>query len=114
MEINKEMLIAEFARQIDFANFTESKHTVPFRKEFLEYALTLISELTEENERLTRHTKMHDEIIADTVREMVERIQKEAIGVSLLSHPPKFMLQISQDVLLQIEEEMIGETKCGT
>lgn len=46
-------------------------------------ALTIIKELTEENERLTRHTKMHDEIVAetksDTVRKMHSEIRKRCM-----------------------------------
>ena len=42
MNVNREMLEAEFKRQLDFANFIGTNQTAPFRKEFLEYALTLI------------------------------------------------------------------------
>lgn len=110
MEINKEMLIAEFARQIDFANFMESNHTAPFRKKFLEYALTLIAELTAENERLTRHTKMHDEIIADTVREMQARLTTLFANDENLEYIEVDAEYINEQIN-QIANEMIGETK---
>jgi hypothetical protein len=91
-ELNKEMLEAEFLMQLNFAEFTDSKLTSPMRKEFLEYALSLIKELTEANDRLkgtiSRLGKNNDELArvlplakkeiqADTVREMQERIRLE-------------------------------------
>lgn len=75
MEITKEMLIAEFARQIDFANFMESNHTAPFRKAFLEYALTLIRELTEENERLRAERDTLDILVKDLKFRLVEAMK---------------------------------------
>ena len=66
-----------------------------------EKALSLIKELTEENERLR----------ADTVRKMLERIKEDAISVSLLSNPPKFMLEIREDALDQIAKEMLEGEK---
>ena len=124
MEITKEMLIAEFARQIDFAKFVESKQTSPFRKEFLEYALTLIQELTEENARLKRSYQIAVQDNADTcqllfkaedeikrvrtytVKEMARRLknaQERQDGML-------FDL-VSFATIDQIAQEMIGETK---
>ena len=100
MEINKEMLIAEFARQIDFANFMEVNHTAPFRKEFLEYALTLISELTEENERMR----------AATVREMQERLTSFFANDENLEYIEVDAEYINEQID-QIANEMLGETK---
>jgi hypothetical protein len=40
---------------------------------------------------------------------MLERIKEDAISVSLLSNPPKCMLEIREDALDQIAKEMIGE-----
>ena len=128
MEINKEMLIAEFARQIDFANFTESNHTAPFRKEFLEYALALIKELTAENERLhascteltqccmkleTLHKiecKRVDTIKAATVREMQERLTSFFANDENLEYIEVDAEYINEQID-QIAEEMIGEKK---
>lgn len=66
MEITKEMLIAEFKRQIDFAKFVDSKQTSPFRAEFLEYALKIIQELTKENARLKKSYQIAVQDNADT------------------------------------------------
>lgn len=124
MNINREMLIAEFKRQIDFSNFVESNYTASFRKEFLEYALTLIQELTEENERLKKSYRLAvrgnaetcnmlfkaedevKEIRAKTVREMARRLknaQERQDGIA-------FDL-VSFETIDRIEKEMIGEKK---
>lgn len=47
-----------------------------------------------------------DKIKADTVRKMLKRIKEDAISVSLLSNPPKFMLEIWEDALDQIAKEL--------
>lgn len=66
MEITKEMLIAEFSRQIDFAKFVESKHTAPFRKEFLEFAIQYMLDLEDENKRLRKSYQIAVQDNADT------------------------------------------------
>jgi hypothetical protein len=47
----------------------------------------------------------------DTVRKMLQRIKEDAVAVSLLSNPPKFMLEIREDALDQIAKEVLGESK---
>ena len=87
-------------------------------------ALALINQLAEENERLNTSctaliqccTKLEtlykieckrvDTVRADTVREMLQRIKDDAASISLLSNPPKFMLEIREDALDQIAKEM--------
>jgi hypothetical protein len=48
---------------------------------------------------------------ADTVRKMLQRIKEDAVSVSLLSNPPKFMLEIREDALDQIAKEMLEGEK---
>jgi hypothetical protein len=98
-------------------------------------ALALINQLTEENERLrgerakffeykhgtlvrnalvlTKNKKEFDDfcgaIKADTVREMLQRIKDDAASISLLSNPPKFMLEIREDALDQIAKEILED-----
>ena len=43
---------------------------------------------------------------ADTVKKTLQRIKEDAIAVSLLSNPPKFMLEIREDALDQIAKEL--------
>lgn len=82
-------------------------------------ALALIRELTEENERLRAEVSVKKKLLdkceerfssikADTVRKMLQRIKEDALSVSLLSNPPKFMLEISEDALDQIAKELGG------
>lgn len=66
MEITKEMLIAEFKRQIDFAKFVESQHTSPFRTEFLHFAIQYILDLEDENKRLRKSYRIAVQDNADT------------------------------------------------
>lgn len=102
-----------------------------FNHEILADALALINQLTEENERLRAENETlkiatndqyahlcdcHDNIAemlrekeADTVREMLQRIKDDAASISLLSNPPKFMLEIREDALDQIAKELEGE-----
>ena len=64
-------------------------------------ALALIKELTDEVAKAE----------ADTVRKMHKRIKEDAISVSLLSNPPKFMLEIREDALDQIAKDMAEGTE---
>ena len=127
MEITKEMLIAEFARQIDFANFMESNHTAPFRKEFLEFAIQYILNFEDENNRLRKSYriavqdnaetcqllfKAEDEvkqIKTRTVMEMARRLNAEAITIQ--DHTGKLGSVVLVGTIDQIAQEMIGETK---
>ena len=102
-----------------------------FNHEILADSLALIHQLTEENERLNTSctaliqccTKLEtlykieckrvDTVRADTVREMLQRIKDDAASISLLSNPPKFMLEIREDALDQIAKEM-EEGVCDT
>ena len=133
MEITKEMLIEEFKRQIDFANFIESQHTTPFRKEFLEFAIQYILDFEDENNRLRKSYqiavqdnaetcrllfKAEDEvkeIRAKTVREMQKRLieyYSSSIYRPTQKHPTKHtMIEHLFYVIDQIAEEMIGETR---
>lgn len=81
-------------------------------------ALSLVKELTEENERLREENdELCDNIACleidkenaerRTVRQMKERIKEEAKSIYLLSDPPKIMLKIREDVLDQIAKEMV-------
>ena len=56
---------------------------------------------------LNEETAIKAKIKADTVRKMLQRIKQDAIAVSLLSNPPKFMLEIREDALDQIAKEML-------
>lgn len=127
MEITKEMLIAEFARQIDFANFMESNHTTPFRKEFLEFAIQYILNFEDENNRLRKSYRLAvqdnadtcellfkaedeiKEIRAKTVREMARRLNAEAITIQ--DHTGKLGSVVLVGTIDQIAQEMIGETR---
>lgn len=127
MEITKEMLIAEFKRQIDFANFIESQHTTPFRKEFLEFAIQYILDLEDENKRLRKSYQIAVQDNADTcqllfkaeeelkeiktrtVMEMVRRLNAEAITIQ--DHTGKLGSVVLVGTIDQIAKEMIGETK---
>ena len=83
-----------------------------------------VEDLRAENERLYKEVDrlsqvvlyhdgitemMVEEAKADTVREMLRRIKEDAVSVSLLSNPPKFMLEIREDALDQIAKEIVGE-----
>lgn len=124
MEITKEMVIAEFARQIDFANFIESQHTTPFRKEFLEFAIQYILDLEDENKKLRKSYRIAvqdnadtcqllfkaegdlKQIKARTVMEMARKLknaQERQDGIA-------FDL-VSFETIDRIEKEMIGETR---
>lgn len=124
MEITKEMLIEEFKRQIDFANFMESNHTAPFRKEFLEFAIQYILNFEDENNRLRKSYRLAvqenaetcrllfkaedevKEIRAKTVREMARRLKNEQERQDGIA----FDL-VSFETIERIAEEMIGEAK---
>lgn len=124
MEITKEMLIEEFKRQIDFARFTNSWHTSPFRAEFLEFAIQYILNFEDENNRLRKSYRLAvqenaetcrllfkaedevKEIRAKTVREMARRLKNEQERQDGLA----FDL-VSFETIDRIEKEMIGETR---
>lgn len=124
MDITKEMLIAEFKRQIDFAKFTKCKQTSPFRAEFLHFALQYIYDLEDENKRLRKSYRIAVQDNADTcqllfktvddlkkiktltVMEMARRLknaQERQDGIA-------FDL-VSFETIDRIAQEMIGETK---
>lgn len=68
-ELNKEMLIAEFTSLLNIAKFTDNDFiTSPFRKEFLEYALALIKELTEDVEWAAKRIKEADKKILNLTK----------------------------------------------
>ena len=43
----------------------------------------------------------------DAVRKMVVRIMEDALVTSLLSDPPKYMLEIQKDAIYQIANEIL-------
>ena len=124
MEITKEMLIEEFKRQIDFARFTKSWHTSPFRAEFLHFAIQYILDLEDENNRLRKSYRLAvqenaetcrllfkaedeiKEVRAKTVREMAHRLYSNFIRRDGL----KFDF-VDLATIDQIAKEMLGETK---
>ena len=139
MELNREMLVAEFRSLIHIAKFTDNDFiTSPFRREFLEYALALIKELTRKLECANLEIECKERICesyalqygtvadkevwlkkerSDTVRKMLQRIKDDAVSISLLSNPPKFMLEIREDALDQIAKDMLegntaSDNKC--
>lgn len=124
MEITKEMLIAEFKRQLDFAELTGSAQTTPFRREFLKFAIHYMLDLEDENNMLRKSYRLAvrenadtcqllfkaedevKEIRAKTVREMARRLknaQERQDGIA-------FDL-VSFETIDRIEKEMIGEKK---
>lgn len=124
MEITKEMLIAEFKRQIDFAKFTKCKQTSPFRAEFLYFAIQYMLDLEDENERLRKSYRIAVQDNADTcqllfkaegdlkqiktrtIMEMARRLknaQERQDGIA-------FDL-VSFETIDRIAQEMIGEAK---
>jgi hypothetical protein len=73
--------------------------------------------LTEDNEAkdetITNLLATIADIQAEAVRKMLQRIKEDAVSVSLLSNPPKFMLEIREDALDQIAKEMLEGEVCG-
>lgn len=124
MEITKEMVIEEFARQIDFARFTKCKQTSPFRAEFLLFAIQYMLDLEDEIERLRKSYRVAVQDNADTcrllfkaedeikevktktVREMSRRLKNEQERQDGIA----FDL-VSFETIDRIAEEMIGETR---
>ena len=126
MELSRDMLEAEFKTQLDFANFTNSKLTSPIRKEFLQYALSLINDLTRrlESYALQYGTVADKEVWlkqerVDTVRKMQERIRERLPQLLMDSsyldvlNEEKWFSAADQlfEGISQIADEIIGETK---
>lgn len=94
-------------------------------EKLLKDVLLLVNGLTEENERLREDNEIKSQKRAnifeianafergrtDGVRKMLQRIKEDAVSVSLLSNPPKFMLEIREDALDQIAKEMLEGEK---
>lgn len=115
MELNRDQIIKALECCLVESNCMGCPLHYQYETDCLKYAgekaLSLIKKLNEENERL-RDTayrlecEVHRER-ADTVRKMLQRIKEDAIAVSLLSNPPKFMLEIREDALDQIAKEIL-------
>lgn len=120
MELNREQIAKELAMFIEdmpadlHLGFTR---TVKFR-EFLKAALALIHELTEENERLednlikqsTENIMLlieRQEIQADTVREMRERLKSEMANVARVEFLGIVYYCISDSFVDRIAEEVL-------
>ena len=77
------------------------------REELSHDVLDLINRLQAENERLKRHTKMHDEIKAEAYKECIEKVKEKA-----LSHYfDNVVLSVRIDDLDNLLKEMVGEDK---
>ena len=55
--------------------------------------------------------KEREKYLENVVVEADKRIKEDATSISLLSNPPKFVLEIREDALDQIAKELIGENK---
>lgn len=49
--------------------------------------------------------------VKDTVRKIIKRIKEDAITVSILSNPPKFVLEIREDDIDLIAKEILEGIK---
>lgn len=121
MELNKDMLEAEFKTQLDFANFTNSKLTSPIRKEFLQYALSLINELTDEasswKEIAEGYQKLFEDCAEDRAKltEENERLSKEVDRLSqvVLNHEGITEMEVEEaiaDTVRKMQTEI--EARC--
>ena len=80
MELNKELLMADFESLLHIADFTDNDViTSPFRKEFISYALALIKSLVKENELMhANRTEYFTRAQVNAVNAFADRV-KQAI-----------------------------------
>lgn len=120
---NEIYIVKEYSRKITFLEEQISKLTEENERLRAENAKYEAENHAEFNKwlKLEEATKRHHAelfkeakiaVKEDTVRKMLERIKEDAFSVSLLSNPPKFMLEIREDALDQIAKEMLDTTEC--
>ena len=74
-----------------------------------EHALAEIERLQFECGRLERHTKMHDEIITDAIKEFAERLKEKLVEESY--DDCQFFKVVGESEIDSLVKEMVGEDK---